>query len=175
MKRTKKMALAGMLCALAVVVMLLGGVIPLATFVCPAVAGLMLIPIFVECGEKFCYGAYVAVAALALILCADKEAALVFAFLGYYPALRWRIEQIRSMALRVIVRLAVFNISIGIMYALIIWVFQMQAIIKEMQEMGIVLNAVTLLIGNVTLLMYDRVLKVFTSIYIHKLRDKLIK
>jgi len=175
MKRTKKMALAGMLCALAVVVMLLGGVIPLATFVCPAVAGLMLIPIFVECGEKFCYGAYVAVAALALILCADKEAALVFAFLGYYPALRWRIEQIRSMALRVIVRLAVFNISIGIMYALIIWVFQMQAIINEMQEMGMVLNAVTLLIGNVTLLMYDRVLKVFTSIYIHKLRDKLIK
>jgi len=175
MKRTKKMALAGMLCALAVVVMLLGGVIPLATFVCPAVAGLMLIPIFVECGEKFCYGAYVAVAALALILCADKEAALVFAFLGYYPALRWRIEQIRSMALRVIVRLAVFNISIGIMYALIIWVFQMQAIINEMQEMGVILNAVMLLIGNVTLLMYDRVLKVFTSIYIHKLRDKLIK
>lgn len=164
-----------MLCALAVVVMLLGGVIPLATFVCPAVAGLMLIPIFVECGEKFCYGAYIAIAALALILCADKEAALVFAFLGYYPALRWRIEQIRGAALRVIVRLAIFNVSIGIMYALIIWVFQMQAIIQEMQEMGIVLNAVTLLIGNVTLLMYDRVLKTFTGIYIHKLRDKLIK
>jgi len=175
MKRTKKMALAGVLCALAVVFMMLGGVIPLATFVCPALAGLMLIPIFVECGEKFCYGAYVAISALALIICADKEAALLFAFLGYYPALRWRIEQIRSTFLRVIVRLAVFNVSIGVMYALIFFVFQMQAIIAEMQAMGIVMNAVLLVIGNITMLMYDRVLKVFTAIYIHKLRNKLIK
>ena len=112
---------------------------------------------------------------LALIICADKEAALLFAFLGYYPALRWRIEQIRGMVLRVIVRLAVFNVSIGIMYALIFFVFRMQAIIAEMQELGIIMNAVTLLIGNITLLMYDRVLKVFTSIYIHKIRDKLVK
>ena len=169
------MALAGILCALAVVIMMLGGVVPLATFVCPAVAGLMLIPIFVECGEKFCYGAYVAIAALALIICADKEAALLFAFLGYYPALRWRIEQIRNTFLRVIVRLAVFNVSIGVMYALIFFVFRMQAIIAEMQEMGVIMNAVTLLIGNITLLMYDRVLKVFTAIYIHKIRDKLVK
>jgi len=175
MKRTKKMALAGILCALAVVIMMLGGVVPLATFVCPALAGLMLIPIFVECGEKFCYGAYVAISALALIICADKEAALLFAFLGYYPALRWRIEQIRSTLLRVIVRLAVFNVSIGVMYALIFFVFRMQAIIAEMQAMGIVMNAVLLVIGNITMLMYDRVLKIFTAIYIHKLRDKLIK
>ena len=175
MKNTKKIALAGILCALAVVIMMLGGVIPLATFVCPALAGMMLIPIFVECGEKFCYGAYVAVAALALIICADKEAALTFAFLGYYPALRWRIEQIRGRALRVIVRLVVFNVSIGIMYALIFFVFRMQAIIGEMQEMGIIMNAVMLLIGNITMLMYDRALKIFTAIYIHKLRDKLIK
>lgn len=175
MKRTKKMALAGILCALAVVIMMLGGVVPLATFVCPALAGLMLIPIFAECGEKFCYGAYVAISALALIICTDKEAALLFAFLGYYPALRWRIEQIRSAFLRVIVRLAVFNASIGIMYALIFFVFQMQAIIGEMQEMGVIMNAVMLLIGNITMLMYDRVLKVFTSIYVHKLRNKLIK
>ena len=175
MKRTRKMALAGILCALAVVIMMLGGVVPLATFVCPALAGLMLIPIFVECGEKFCYGAYVAISALALIICADKEAALLFAFLGYYPALRWRIEQIRNGVLRIIVRLAVFNVSVGIMYALIFFVFQMQAIIAEMQGMGIAMNAVLLLIGNITMLMYDRVLKVFTSIYVHKLRNKLIK
>lgn len=175
MKRTKKMALAGVLCALAVVFMMLGGVIPLATFVCPALAGLMLIPIFVECGEKFCYGAYVAIAALALIICADKEAALLFAFLGYYPALRWRIEQIRGLVLRAVVKLAIFNVAIGIMYALIFFVFQMQAIIAEMQAMGIAMNIVLLLIGNITMLLYDRMLKIFTAIYVHKLRDKLIK
>lgn len=174
MKNTKKIALSGVLCALAVVIMMLGGTIPLATFVCPALAGLMLIPIYVECGEKRCYGAYAAIAILSLILCADKEAALLFAFLGYYPALRWRIEQLRGRVLRIIVRLAVFNISIGIMYALIFWVFQMEAIIREMQEIGVWMNAILLLIGNITLLMYDRILRIFTAIYVNKLRKKLL-
>lgn len=174
MKNTKKIALSGVLCALAVVIMMLGGTIPLATFVCPALAGLMLIPIYVECGEKNCYGAYAAIAILSLILCADKEAALLFAFLGYYPALRWRIEQLRGRVLRIIVRLAVFNISIGIMYALIFWVFQMEAIIREMQEIGVWMNVILLLIGNITLLMYDRILRIFTAIYVNKLRNKLL-
>ena len=82
MKKSRKMALTGMLCALAVVIMMLGGVIPLATFCCPALAGLMLIPVFVECGEKLSWCAYAAIAALSLILCPDKEAALMLAFIG---------------------------------------------------------------------------------------------
>ena len=42
MKQTKKLALTGMLCALAAGIMMLGNLIPLATFCCPALAGLML-------------------------------------------------------------------------------------------------------------------------------------
>ena len=52
MNNAKKIALSGVLCALAIAVMMLGGMIPLATFCCPAIAGLCLIPIFVECGER---------------------------------------------------------------------------------------------------------------------------
>ena len=175
MKKSRKMALTGMLCALAVVIMMLGGVIPLATFCCPALAGLMLIPVFVECGEKLSWCAYAAIAALSLILCPDKEAALLFAFIGYYPILRWRLDQLRSRLLRVVAKLGVFNLAVLAMYALSILVLQMDQILREYQEMGLALTVACLLVGNVTLLLYDRLIAIMTALYVNRLRGRLMK
>ena len=172
---TKKIALTGLLCALGAVIMLLGGVIPMATFACPMLAGLVLIPVFVECGQKLAYGAYIAVAVLGLILCPDKEAALLFAFIGHYPVLRWRLDQVKSGLLRIIAKLGVFNACILVMYALILWVFRMDQIIAEYREMGRILTLATLLLGNICLILYDKMIAVFTGIYVYKFRDKLIK
>ena len=175
MKKSRKMALTGMLCALAVVIMMLGGVIPLATFCCPALAGLMLIPVFVECGEKLSWCAYAAIAALSLILCPDKEAALLFAVIGYYPILRWRMDQLRSRLLRVVAKLGVFNLAVIAMYALSILVLQMDQILREYQEMGLALTVACLLVGNVTLLLYDRLIAIMTALYVNRLRGRLMK
>ena len=175
MKKSRKMALTGMLCALAVVIMMLGGVIPLATFCCPALAGLMLIPVFVECGEKLSWCAYAAIAALSLILCPDKEAALLLAFIGYYPILRWRLDQLRSSRLRVVAKLGVFNLAVLAMYALSILVLQMDQILREYQEMGLALTIACLLVGNVTLLLYDRLIAIMTALYVNRLRGRLMK
>ena len=175
MKKSRKMALTGMLCALAVVIMMLGGVIPLATFCCPALAGLMLIPVFVECGEKLSWCAYAAIAALSLILCPDKEAALLLAFIGYYPILRWRLDQLRSSLLRVVAKLGVFNLAVLAMYALSILVLQMDQILREYQEMGLALTIACLLVGNVTLLLYDRLIAIMTALYENRLRGRLMK
>ena len=175
MKKSRKMALTGMLCALAVVIMMLGGVIPLATFCCPALAGLMLIPVFVECGEKLSWCAYAAIAALSLILCPDKEAALLLAFIGYYPILRWRLDQLRSRLLRVVAKLGVFNLAVLAMYALSILVLQMDQILREYQEMGLALTVACLLVGNVTLLLYDRLIAIMTALYVNRLLGRLMK
>lgn len=174
MKNSKKIALTGMLCALAVAIMMMGGLIPLATYCCPALAGLMLIPIFVECGEKLSWCAFAAIAILSLMLCPDKEAALFFLFLGYYPIVRWRLEQIRSTVLRIIAKLGVFNIAVGLTYLLLIFLFRMDRIIQEYQEMGLILTAVCLLLGNITLLFYDRLLANITALYVNRLRNKLL-
>ena len=175
MRKSRKMALTGMLCALAVVIMMLGGVIPLATFCCPALAGLMLVPVFVECGEKLSWCAYAAIAVLSLILCPDKEAALLFAFIGYYPILRWRLDQLRSRLIRVVAKLGVFNLAVLAMYALSILVLQMDQILREYQEMGLALTIACLLIGNITLLLYDRLIAVMTALYVNRLRGRLMK
>ena len=175
MGKSKKMALTGMLCALAVVIMMLGGFIPLATFCCPALAGLMLVPVFVECGEKLSWCAYAAIAVLSLILCPDKEAALLFAFIGYYPILRWRLDQLRSRLIRVVAKLGVFNLAVLAMYALSILVLQMDQILREYQEMGLALTVACLLVGNVTLLLYDRLIAIMTALYVNRLRGRLMK
>ena len=175
MSPSRKIALTGMMCALAAVIMALGGVIPLATFCCPAIAGLTLIPVFVECGEKIAYGAYIVIALLSLLFCPDKEAALLFVFIGYYPVLRWRLDRIRKPALRVAAKLGIFNAAVIAMYALCVFVLGMDAILREYREMGMVLTLLCLLLGNVTLLLYDRLLMIYTRIYVDKLRPKLIK
>ena len=175
MSKTKKIALTGLLCALGVVFMMMGGMIPLATFCCPALAGLVLIPGFVECGEKISWGAWFVISVLSLLLSPDKESALLFCFIGYYPIVRWRLEQIRGVVWRILSKLVIFNIAIGVMYALCIFVFRMDAILAEYKEAGIILTAVTLALGNVTLLLYDRLLKVGTALYVNKFRGKLLK
>lgn len=172
---SRKIALTGMMCALAVVLMCLGGTIPLATFCCPALAGIALIPVFVECGGRIAYGAYAAIALLSLMLCPDKEAALLFVFLGYYPVLRWRLEQIRTPILRVAAKLIVFNIAVITMYALCIFVLRMDQMLKDYREMGMLLILACLLLGNLTLLLYDRLLAVLMRVYIGRMRGKLMK
>lgn len=174
MKASKKMALTGVLCALAVAVMLLGGLIPLATFCCPAVAAMLLVPVFVECGERLAWAAWGAVALLGLMLCPDKEAALLYVFIGHYPVLRWRLEQIRGRLLRVLAKLGVFNLAVVAMYALCIFVFRLNQLFEDYLEMGLALTALCLLIGNVTLLLYDRLVDVFARLYVERLRRKLL-
>lgn len=174
MKAGKRMALGGMLSALGTTVMLMGGVVPLATFCCPMLAAVMLVPIEIECGRKFAWASWAAVAFLSLILCADKEAALVYLFIGYYPMLRRKLNGIGARGARIAAKLGVFNLAIGIMYTLSILVLRMEAILRDYQEMGVALTLVCLLIGNATILMFDRLLGILERLYCARLRKRLL-
>lgn len=175
MNRTQKIAQTGVLSALACVIMTMGGLIPFATFCCPALAGIVLIPIFVECGEKTAWAAWFVISALTVFISPEKESAFLFLFIGYYPILRWRLEQIHSSALRLLSKLAVFNIAVGSMYALCIFVFRLDAFMREYAEAGLIMTALTFLLGNFVILVYDLLLNNLTTIYVRKLRNKLLK
>ena len=159
--------------ALATAVMLLGGVIPVATFCCPAIAGLLLVPVTAECGAKLALGAYAAISALSLMLCPDKEAALLFTFVGYYPVIKWRLDRIPRKWLRRLVKFAILNGAIAAMYALIFFVFRLDQIMADYQEMTRAMLVAFVLLGNVTLALYDRLLGIAAVLYINKLRPKL--
>lgn len=174
-KRTRQIAVSGMMVALAVAILMMGGVIPAATFVGPALAGLMLIPVFAEGGQKLALGAWLAISALGLMLSADKEAALLFAFLGWYPAMKWKLDMKLPGWKGVPVKLVIWNACAGAMAAMIFYVFRMDQVMAEYREMGRAMLIGFIALANVTLLVYDRLLGIMAVVYVKKLRPKVFK
>lgn len=150
------MALGGMMAALAVVVMCMGGLIPIATFVCPMLCMILLTLVIKRCGNRVGWAWYGAVAILSLLLGPDKEAAAVFVFLGYYPIIKPKMDR---LPLHWLWKLIYFNIVILVMYWLLLNLFGMAQIMEEFEEMGTVMTVITLLMGNVTFFMLDRLLE----------------
>lgn len=150
-----RMALGGVLAALAVVIMSLGGLVPIFTYVSPMVGAVILQIVLLACGERIAWAWFGAVALLGVLLSPDKEAAAVFVFLGYYPIVKPKIDRLRFPW---IWKLLLFNVSIGLMYYLLLHLFGMAELGAEFAEFGTVMLAVMLLLGNVTFFMLDRVL-----------------
>ena len=149
------MALGGVLAALAVVIMALGTLIPVATYVCPAICCILCRVVARTCGNRVAWAWYGAVTLLSILMAPDKEAALVFAFLGYYPIVKPKLDRLRFPVLW---KGLLFNGVIGLLYGLLIHLLGMADIAAEYSGMGLVLTAVMLLLGNVTFFMLDRLL-----------------
>ena len=149
------MALGGVLAALAVVVMAMGGLIPVATFVCPVICMLLLKSVRSLCGDRMAWAWYGAVAILCALLAPDKEAAALFVFLGYYPILKPRLD---GRKLSWLWKVLLFNVAIFAMYGLLIHLLGMAQIAQEYGQMGFWMTLVTLLLGNVTFVLLDVVL-----------------
>ncbi len=141
--------------ALAVVIMSMGTLIPIATYVCPMLCAVLLQVVLKTCGSRIAWAWYGAVAILSLLLSPDKEAAGVFAFLGYYPIVKPRLDRTRAKWLW---KALLFNGMTLLLYGLLLWVLGMEELVSESREMGTVLTAVTLLLGNVTFFLLDRLL-----------------
>ena len=148
-------ALGGVLAALAVVIMCLGTLIPVATFICPMVCILLAQLVLKTCGGKMGWAWYGEVAFLSLLLAPDKEAAAVFAALGYYPLVKPRLEKRKFPWLW---KALLFNAVILALYWLLIHLFGLDALAEEFAEAGRVMTVVMLILGNVTFFLLDRVL-----------------
>ena len=154
----KQIAMGGVFAALAIVIMCLGGLIPIATFVCPMICMLILHLIRKLCGNRIAWTWYGVVALLSVLLGPDKEAAAVFVFLGYYPIIKPKIDRIKPGWLW---KGIYFNAVILLLYQLLIYLFGMDQIAAEYRELGKVLTVVVLLIGNLCFFLLDRVLTQF--------------
>ncbi len=173
---SRKIALSGVFGALATVLMLMGGILPFATFAAPAAAGILLVPAAVEFGMKTGYILYAAIGLLSLFVVPDKEMSLIFIFfLGFYPLLKASIEHIRSHAVQWIVKFSIFNACIIAMYSIVIFLFPIEAIVQEFESAGLPFSALLLFLGNLTFLIYDTAVARIVGLYCLRLRPKLIK
>ena len=148
-------ALGGVMAALTVAVMGLGGMIPIATYVCPVFAMMILQIILKICGKKTAWAWYGTVAILCLLISPDKEAAFFFLFLGYYPILKPWFD---SKKWNVFLKLFYFNAVIILLYWLLLSVIGMTSLREEFAVIGRFMEIILLVLGNVTFLLLDFVL-----------------
>ena len=149
------MALGGVLAALAVVIMSMGTLIPVATYVCPMLCAILLKLVLNTCGKRTAWAWYGAVSLLSLLMAPDKEAAAVFVFIGYYPIVKPALDRKKFPWLW---KGLLFNAAILVMYWLLMHLFGLEQVAEDFEGMGIVLTLVTLALGNLVFFMLDRLL-----------------
>ena len=156
-KRTPaaNIALGGILAALALVIMSMGTLIPVATYVCPMLCAILLQLILKTCGKRMAWAWYGAVSILSCLMAPDKEAAAVFLALGYYPILKPIFDRKKGSWLW---KLLFFNAVTLVTYWLLMHLFGFDQIAAEFSEMGILLTAVMLILGNITFFLLDMLL-----------------
>lgn len=148
----KAVALGGVLAALAVVIMGMGTIIPVATYVCPVLCAMLLQVVRKTCGKRMAWAWFCAVAVLSVLLAPDKEAAAVFCFLGYYPLVKPWLDRRKLPWLW---KGLFFNGAVALLYWLLIAVMGMARVGEEFAAMGKALLVLCLILGNVTFFLLD--------------------
>ncbi len=149
---SRKIAMGGVFAALACVLMSLGGLIPVATYVIPMLCMFLGQFVFKTCGRRIAWAWYGAVAILGLLLCPDKEAAAVFAALGYYPIVKPKLDK---CPLPWLWKGLLFNSTILVLYWLLLNLFGLQQVVQDFEGMGIAMTAALLVMGNVVFVLMD--------------------
>ena len=126
-----------------------------------------------ELGIKTAWLTYTAVSLLSMLIIPDKETALMFiAFFGYYPFLKLKLDTIKLRLLRILIKLAIFNITIIAAYGVLIWVLGLSYLASELQGgFGILL----IVMANVFFPIYELALRSIYLLYIYRIRKTLFK
>lgn len=175
-ENSRKIALCGVLAALSAVMMFFGGLLPLATFTAPALAGMFLLPLALEFGKSSGLIAYAAVSFIAFFIVPDREISLIFIFfLGYYPIIKWSLDKIKSSIIQWGTKLLLFNAAIFSMYGIILFLFPIRAVVEEFAGSSFWFTAALVLLANVAFIIYDLALVKIRLIYYYRLRPKVLK
>ena len=173
-RKSGRIALCGVLCALAMTLMLGGSVLPFATFCAPAMGGILLVPIAMECGMRLAWVSYAALSILSVLFVPDKESAFIFVFLfGCYPLLKAWLHRIRWRAARAAAKTAVFNLLVFACYGALLFVFPVQQVAAEFAAAAPWAVAGLLAMANLCFWVYDAALTNLARAYALRLRPML--
>lgn len=173
---SKKTALCGILVGLSAAAMFAGGIIPLATFATPALAGIFLLPLGYEYGPRTALLAFFGVGLLSFLIVPDPEVSLIFLFfLGWYPVVKPSLDKLRPRVIQWLVKAALFNLCIFLMYGLILLVFPLSAVVAEFADYTRIFVIGLVLLANVAFIVYDLALVRLRAVYVYRLRPKLFK
>ena len=172
MKKTARLTLCAITAALAAAFMLTS-YFPYLTYAIPGIAGLFMIMPLVEAGIGYAFASY-AVSAVIVIISAEPEAAAVYiCLLGYYPILKALIEKIRSRVLEWVIKFAVLNCSLGLIYA--VTKFLMNISIDSFGELGKYGVYIFMVLCNITFVFYDIAISKMGALYMIRIHPQIKK
>ena len=135
-KASWALAFCALMAALGAAAMATGGLIPVATYCSPMIAAVLLLPVMSELGDRWAWMTWAMTALLALLLSLDREAAFLYLFVGYYPILRPYLDAVKAAPMRFLLKLLFFTLTLGAMYALLLRVFQLDALLEDFSGFG---------------------------------------
>lgn len=172
-KVSYRVALGGIVSALCLLCMFLAGIMPLFYLILPMAAGMLLMIIAEEVSMGWAWLTYLAVDILSLLITADKESALVFIMLfGHYPMVRLMVEKLKFKPLKLILKGLIFNVCAVSFFLVTVFVFGIDQMMTDMEELGQFGGAVFLILGNIVFWLYDFNLGAIYVLYLKQLLPK---
>lgn len=163
-KSTFNVAFGGMISALCIVLMFSVSFLPIMLYVFPMLCSILMGILLETSGQKTAWSAFAAVSMFSLLLCSEKEAVMFYVgFFGFYPMVRVHLEKIKSKALVLISKIALFNLSVVLIYVFLISIFGLASVGLEEGTSAWLLFAM-LAVGNVIFLMYDKVIIIYVKL-----------
>ncbi len=153
----KKIAVSGLFTGLSLLIQILGGAMGIGTFVAPLIAGLCVEAVRLSCSNRYGVMHWLASGLLALILCPDKELAILYlCLLGWYPLLRPLVAKLPAVP-GWCIRFVLFNGDVLLLYRILLYVLY-GGNWANTGLGGLWLTLATLLLGNFIFICYDGLL-----------------
>ncbi|MEN6315366.1 MAG: hypothetical protein ABFD25_14115 [Clostridiaceae bacterium] len=164
---SKKIALNGILGALAVVSLLLAAIIPTNTLSFYALSSFFISVVIVENGIRAGWLFFAATSLLSLIVVPEKLALVPYVvFFGIYGIVKYYIEKLNKLALEYVLKFIYFNICAGIAVVTVRQLFN-TALVSRLPWWLLVIAL------EVVFFVYDYVYTLFIGYYRDKLRSRL--
>lgn len=164
---TKKIALNGILGALAVVSLLLAVIIPTNTLSFYALSSFFISVTIIESGIRAGWMFFVSTSLLSLIIVPDKLILVPYVvFFGIYGIVKYYIEKLNKLALEYVLKFIYFNLCAGIAVVTVSQLFN-TALVSRLPWWLLVIALET------AFFVYDYVYTLFISYYRDKLRPRL--
>lgn len=175
-KISYKVSLGGIVAALCLTMMFLTAVFPPLNMTLPLFAGMLISVVAIEISPSWALVTYIVVAILSFFITPDKEAAIFFSVLfGYYPVLKDAVDKMKAKLISFIIKLAVFDAAMVLIYYITVYVFGTVDIFEEFGFLGDVMIPVLLIVMNLIFLLYDYCLTVTMQAYIKWFRPTFLR
>jgi len=164
--KTKKIAYGAVLTALCVVLLSIGSIITTLDISLAAYAGILILFITIEGGDKMAFSVYFSASVLSMIILPQKSPAFLFLFfMGWYPILKKHAERLRPLFAWA-VKLSAYNTAILLLYLVTVKLLSLNYDLVEM-------TVVYFLIANGAFVIFDLALSMFIPFYIFRIRKRI--